>query len=242
MDENNPAFTVSDGILFSKGMKTLLWVPSGTGDAYSVPDDVSCIADAAFQSADLTQVTIPAGVLTIGENAFSSCSSLTAINVSPENPAYCSAEGVLYSKDRSILYAYPAGKIQSAFTIPNSVTEIGSMAFFGAKVSEIKLSDSVSTIRESAFSNCYSLEKISLPDGLKSVEFGILLYSTSLQKVYIPGGITDIASIAFMGCSSLTDVYFGGSKEAWNILMETAGYGNEPLLSAAVHFNCSGLG
>jgi hypothetical protein len=50
--------------------------------------------------------------------------SLTAINVDPGNTAYTSENGVLYNKAKTILYTYPAGKADTSFTIPNSVTNV----------------------------------------------------------------------------------------------------------------------
>ncbi|WP_400233773.1 leucine-rich repeat protein, partial [Methanomethylophilus alvi] len=60
------------------------------------------------------------------------CTSLTAINVAEGNTAYVSENGVLFNKSKTSLIQYPAGKTDSAYTIPDSVTYIGYDAFLSA--------------------------------------------------------------------------------------------------------------
>ena len=68
----------------------------------------------------LTKVRIPKTVLLIthyagynaAKNPFRGCSNLESIEVDEDNPAMCSVDGVLFSKDKTQLYCYPAGKKQ----------------------------------------------------------------------------------------------------------------------------------
>lgn len=68
-------------------------------------------------------VTIPESVTAVGEEAFRGVSILTALEAAPGNGAYCSVDGVLFSKDRKTLVAYPGGK-GSAYEIPAGTTKI----------------------------------------------------------------------------------------------------------------------
>ena len=72
--------------------------------------------------------TIPAGVTSIGEGVFSSCTGLTSIKVDAGNTSYSSQDGVLYNHDKTVLIQCPAGKT-GFFAIPGSVTSIGTEAF-----------------------------------------------------------------------------------------------------------------
>jgi len=98
----------------------------------TIPDSVTRIYDLAFYSCiSLTGVNIPKSVNIIGSGVFTDCISLTEITVAPANSEYTSIEGVLYRKDKTFLWTYPAGKPESSFTIPDGVTNIYSGAFDG---------------------------------------------------------------------------------------------------------------
>ena len=71
---------------------------------------------------------IPAGVTSIGSNAFSNCSLLTSITVDSLNSGYSSLNGLLFDKNQTTLIQCPGAKSGSVI-IPASVTKIGSGAF-----------------------------------------------------------------------------------------------------------------
>ena len=99
----------------------------------TIPDSVTSIGSYAFSGCtSLSSVTIPDSVTSIGYDAFYGCTSLTAINVAEGNTAYVSENGVLFNKSKTSLIQYPAGKTDSAYTIPDSVTSIGNYAFLSA--------------------------------------------------------------------------------------------------------------
>ncbi|MDD5793040.1 MAG: hypothetical protein PUD22_10690 [Erysipelotrichaceae bacterium] len=89
-------------------------------------DDTAKITEYTGKS---TVVEIPSEidgytVTSIGFQAFCDCTSLTSINVDNENQYYCSVDGVLFSKDKTVLIKYPAGSTLKTYSIPNSVTFI----------------------------------------------------------------------------------------------------------------------
>lgn len=100
----------------------------------SIGDSVASIGENAFAGCiGLTSVTIPSSVTGMGEGAFGGCSGLTEFIVDSANPCYSSVEGVLYSKDLTVLLSCPAAYKSSAFLIPSSVTSIGEYAFAGMR-------------------------------------------------------------------------------------------------------------
>ena len=79
----HPYFATIDGVLFRKADKTLISYPAGiSSSTYTIPQGITSIGDSAFSSCDsLTSVSIPDSVTSIGDEAFSSCSSLTSVNI-----------------------------------------------------------------------------------------------------------------------------------------------------------------
>ena len=151
----------------------------------TIPNSVISFGYSAFDGCEsLISVTIPNSVTRIDDRTFSSCTSLTSIEVSGNNKNYSSIDGVLFNKDKSWLITYPAGKADSEYAIPNSVTSIG----------------------DSAFENCTSLTSVTIPNDVTSIGYGVFQGCTSLTSVTIPNSVTSIDSSAFSSCTSLIGI------------------------------------
>ena len=173
----------------------------------TIPDSVTSIgANAFFDCTSLTSVTIPDSVTSIGVGAFASCTSLTGIWVAESNSHYSSdASGVLFNKDKTTLVQCPGAF--AAYTIPNSVTSIGDVAFsFCTSLASVTIPNGVTSIGDSAFSYCASLTSVTIPDSVTSIGWSAFAGCTSLTSVTIPDSVTSIGSLAFSGCTSLTSV------------------------------------
>jgi hypothetical protein len=203
VDEDNPNFTAEDGVLFNKRMTTLVDYPDSRAGNYSVPDGVTEIADDAFgQSSAIIVVDIPSSVTKL--DFFNDCNMLTTINVDSENPNYASVDGVLFNKDMTKLIDYPGGKL-GEYTIPDSVTEIGSGSFANSNMlTVVTIPDSVKTIGNYAFQSCEALESVTIPNSVTSIGEQAFYNNPSLKKVVIPPSVTSIAQNAFQYCDVLT--------------------------------------
>lgn len=149
--------------------------------AITLPDALQRIEAYAFAGCTgLTAVHIPAGVSEIGGLAFHGCSGLTAITVDAGNQTYTAEDGVLFSRDKSRLLLYPAGREQKAYTIPDTVSVVAACAFYGSRAEEITLPAGLGRIGERAF---YAV--------------------TRLGTVTLPARLTEIGAQAFAQCSSL---------------------------------------
>lgn len=137
-----PPETQSSGLEFrSKGNGTcaVVGIGSCTEKMVTIPskspagDTVVEISVGAFADCrTIVDVTVPDTVVSIGTGAFSGCISLESVTVGDANPLYSSEDGVLFNKAKSTLLLYPAGKRDTIYVLPRSVTRIGESAFAAA--------------------------------------------------------------------------------------------------------------
>ena len=134
-----------------------------------LPSTITSIGSWAFRNSKyLTTINIPSSVANISALAFELCNSL--INVDTNNPNYSSVDGVLFNKDQTIIIQCPISKT-GKYTLPSSVTSIGSYAFSNCSVlTSVIIPLSVTSIKEWAFSNCSRLTSVTIPSSVTSIE------------------------------------------------------------------------
>ncbi len=102
-------------------------------ETVELSNGLTTIGNCAFLNCkSLASITIPESVTSIIGTAFRNCQCLSNITVAQGNPAYCSEDGVLFNKDKTMLVLYPAAKEETSYEIPETVIEINSYAFNGA--------------------------------------------------------------------------------------------------------------
>jgi len=171
----------------------------------TIPNSVTSIEGSAFAGCKgLTSVNIGNGVTSIGSSVFSDCTRLKEFIVSENNTKYCSLDGALFNKNCTEFIAYPSAKSNS-YTIPGSVTFIGSSAFWGcAGITSITIPNSVTSIGNDAFKYCTGLTSVTIPSSVVSIgndAFG----STGLTSITIPSSVTFIGDYAFLSCTKLKE-------------------------------------
>ena len=179
----------------------------------AIPAGVEAIGANAFYGCDgLADVVIPASVTNIGECAFAVCSHLMSISVEAGNEAYSSRNGVLLTKDGTILIQGVNGEVE----IPSSVTTIGEMAFFEYPgLTRVVVPASVRDIGTYAFSLCGSLTNAVMQGGVTNIGSCAFFGCTNLTGIVIPDGVTCIGDSAFAACEGrLADVFIPNSVKS----------------------------
>ena len=101
---------------------------------------------------------------------------------------------------------FQRGKSLERIVLPENLTSIGKLAFWGCKsLKSIVLPENLTSIGDSAFKGCESLESIVLPENLTSIGNSAFKGCKSLESIVLPENLTSIGYGAFLGCESLED-------------------------------------
>ena len=212
---SNDTFESVSGVLMNEKKDTICQYPAGKMGTYTIIDSVKTISSFAFSGCTLERITIPASVTDIGDGAFSYCDSLTTFNAG-NSKNYVADGGVLFTKDKKELVAYPNGKTGEEYTVPNNVGTIGEYAFAGSSLKKVTFSSSVRNIEDYAFTGS-ALTEIELNQGASSVGQGAFEGCTALTKATLPSSLTRLGQSMFMGCTSLKEVSWAATTSSATI-------------------------
>jgi len=171
-----------------------------------IPESVTQIKPFAFIRCEkLTSITLPNAAI-VADNSFCACALLKEFVASEDNLSYSTVDGVLFSKDKKKLFAFPAGKSKS-YLIPDGVTTIGAYAFWRCKeLTSVTLPKSVKTIGDDAFYNCTGLTSIRLPNSVTAIGGTAFYGCTGLTSLVLSDNLKTIGTMAFRDCSGLTSL------------------------------------
>ena len=258
-------FEVIDGVLVRKAptpKRLVLYPHAKNEENYMVPTGVKEIASYGIASnqnmtsIDLNEVTnidisalvdlgklkkiiLPKDLKKKGlkEGAFEGCQALEEYVVAEGNTDFSAEAGVLFSKDQSLLYAYPLGKPATSYTIPDKVKKIGTKAFQGArKLTTLLIPTNVEDISEQAFRQNYSLTSVTFlePSKITNLNGHSFWQCPRLKEVTLPSSITEIGRV-FEACDSLHTINVPDNSKLETI-KESAFISNTQLK----HFNFKG--
>lgn len=181
-----------------KGTQTEITVPGKIGGAVVTaikPYDLPLYEFVPYEMRDsITKITLPQGLITIGDGAFYFLGSLTEINI---------PDGVV-SIGR---LAFNCCTKLERLELPDSVTEIGKLAFCACtKLREINIPRGVTEIKKGIFNGCISIEKLEIPDTVGKISQNAFHWCNSLERIELPGSVERIGKNAFRRCSSLKEI------------------------------------
>ncbi|MDO4621180.1 MAG: leucine-rich repeat domain-containing protein [Lachnospiraceae bacterium] len=197
----------------------------------TIPASVTTLEESAFFSCDkLKEVKIPDTVVNTTGNPFGACDSLTEFTVSPEHPVFAVIDGVLFEKSEKVLVAYPAGRKEDSYEVPNGISTIGYRAFSGVEsLKKISLPDTITTINAYAFASCKSLKDIELPENLTTLGSCAFYLCSSLKSIELPASLETIEDRnPFVECSSLSGLTVAEGNSVFtledNVLFDVANH------------------
>ncbi len=210
VDPENSFYYSADGALISREEAGLIQYPLGKeATSYVVPDGIRRIYDGVFGGCETLQhITLPASLEYYSPYGnFENCPNLVSIDVAPDDKAYKSSDGVLFSKDGKELIQYPAAK-EGSYIVPYGTETINSYAFFESRISNIQLPDSITSIETSAFEGCSNLEEIVIPVNTERVGDHFLCDCEALRSVIFMGTDCIITSTTATICNKLDSEWY----------------------------------
>jgi len=215
-DENNPAFTVTDNILYNKELTEFVLLPASLTEL-NIPDTVTVIPDNMFSChKELTSVTLPEGLTVIGQRAFAQTgiSEITIPSTVKEirNQAFEFCPSLT-----SITFA------EGMEAIPSNLTEIETIYCGMDENGQPSGWAEISYEYYGGFMHAYALRKIYLPSTLRTVEENAFGCNAYYYHQF--------------------DVFYHGTREDWQNVFINSNHsatlekgGNEALLNANMHF------
>ena len=135
-----------------------------------LPETLESIGEKAFLRTSLESVNIPDRLTEMDPTAWKETGSLSSFRVSDGNPAFSSADGVLFDKAGSALLCYPEGKAGTEYIIPDTVKTVGDRAFSDCTMlTSVVLPEGLETIGSKAFYRS-GVETVELPDSVKKLD------------------------------------------------------------------------
>ena len=175
-------------------------------ETVEIPDSVTKLyGNVFFGCSNLTKVNIPATLTSVGVGIFAGCVNLSNISVDSENANFLSEKGVLYSKDKKTLYAYPTAT--GNYVIPSTVTTIHGSAFRGcSQLTNVTIPSGVTSIASYTFTDCTKLETVEIPASVTKIDHNAFANCDALESISFPASVTNICDRAFYDCDKLTNL------------------------------------
>jgi len=192
----------------------------------SISQGIASIGGYAFYGSSIASIDIPNSMIDVGEYAFYYCTSLTALRIPNSvvriadgalcglqelisftlelpNSNFVYQDGVLFNQNEtSLIVAFPKCLSGVTYTIPNTVTSIGILAFFNCdNLTEIAISSGVTNIGNGAFAGCAGLTNMIIPNSVITIGMYAFNGCASLESINMPANLTSIGEEAFGNCS-----------------------------------------
>ena len=181
-----------------------------------IPSSVTSIGDSAFDSCTgLTSITIPKSVTSIGSVVFYQCNKLTVYL--EEGSTLTSGQLGVDENKISSYQSWTEDNLTWTLTADGTMTISGKGAIKNYSnnnpatqkkdnIKKVVIEDGVTSIGDSAFSDCRSLTDITIPGSVTSIGMSAFSDCSSLASITIPESVTSIGNYAFYNCTGLTSI------------------------------------
>ena len=163
---------------------------------------------------NLTSITIPKSVTSVGDDPFNNCSSLTTIvwnaangitNIQTFSNIGKQITSFTFGNSVNSIPAYLCYEMSSltSLTIPNSVTKVGDHAFYNcSSMTSLTIPNSVTKVGDLAFYNCNSLTSFDIPNPQAQCGNNILVGAQGLTSMSVPASALNISEASINSVTS----------------------------------------
>lgn len=176
----------------------------------TLPATIISIGNGSFQNnGKLNFVNIPPSLTLIGDLAFSNCKSLTALTI----PASVASIGTNAFKESTIQVTVAAENLQYSSAEGVLFNKDQSLLIYcpASKSGNYIIPTAVKNISDCAFFTCARLTSVTIPESVTTIGCKVFSNCTGLISVNIPKAVTTIGESAFIDCSSLASIDIPGS-------------------------------
>ena len=212
VNENNQAYTVKDGVLYSKDETTLVLYPPGRTDDFIIPPGVITIGYQAFYTSRVSTLEIPSTVQTVEDKAFTG-SDLKSI--------------IINAQKLGRLVFHNCTQLENV-VIGSNVSTFGTQEFLNCtNLKDVTIYSENLTIPDRLFLLCKNLKELKVNEDNQSYKIidGLLYSKDGTKLLLCPAGktekfvisnkVTTIGNWSF-GDTTYTELNYEGTIEEWN--------------------------
>jgi hypothetical protein len=118
------------------------------------------------------------------------------------SPYYIKKDNCIYSNDHKTIIA---SEKEVNSSLLNGVCHIAGGAFIKCRVEKLNIPDTIISIGDYAFYECYTFKEVSIPNSVKTIGENAF-YGCALKDVNIPNSVNEIGESAFGSCQYLTKI------------------------------------
>jgi len=227
-DENSQELTISgsgtlnsynDCVSFNKEVKSVV-INEGVTKLYdsfedwtnltsvTIPSSLTTVGYNAFRNTSLKTFHIPKTLTSLDFGAFWGCQQLESFTIDDNHPKYVIDGGVVFNLANTVLLRYPPAKPGKQYEIPDSVVTVGECAFQSCnKLKSIIIPDSVTTLQEYSFHRLKNVKSLVIPGSVKRIDNYVFCFDDNLSYVkYLGDAPPTSGRSPFSDCPALNSI------------------------------------
>jgi hypothetical protein len=171
-------------------------------NSVNIPNTVTNIADYAFYTSGLTNLSIPGPVNSIGNSAFAYCPFLSTVQL---------GTGIVTIGDGAFISA----RLLTSLVIPDSVKVIGDQTFYDLiSLTNLVIGSQVFSIGWGAFDGD-AMTSVIIPASVTNIGIGAFEFCNNLQAFYFKGSPPTIGQSS-LGDNPLVRIYYLPGTGGWS--------------------------